>query len=305
MTILRARGKLPLFSKRNSFMGADRSEVPRGTLANLVRRCRGLFRSGREVADIKEELRFHLEMETGKNLQAGMDPREARRRAHVRLGGIGAIREAVRDARGGRPLEDLLRDLGYALRGVRRNPGFTLAAAVSLAIPIGFNTTVFSIVDSLLYRALVGLSPRATRRRLHERPRRRAVLDYLVSGLPQSARGERRVHGHGGALFHGRCGACGRGRRPGAGRDGDRQLLSASRPSAAARPAAGAGGRSTGRPSRSRDLRPALGTSPLPGIRGSWARDSAFGLSRISWWASRRPDSPACCRYSMRTCGLP
>ena len=135
-------------------MGADRSEVPRGTLANLVRRCRGLFRSGREVADIKEELRFHLEMETGKNLQAGMDPREARRRAHVRLGGIGAIREAVRDARGGRPLEDLLRDLGYALRGVRRNPGFTLAAAVSLAIPIGFNTTVFSIVDSLLYRPL-------------------------------------------------------------------------------------------------------------------------------------------------------
>ena len=66
----------------------------------------------------------------------------------------GAIREAVRDARGGRPLEDLLRDLGYALRGVRRNPGFTLAAVVSLAIPMGFNTTIAAIVDSLLFQPL-------------------------------------------------------------------------------------------------------------------------------------------------------
>ena len=123
-------------------------------LSDLVRRCRGLFRAGCEDAATQEELRFHLEMETEKNVRAGMDPREARRPARVRLGGVDAIREAVRDGRGWRPLEDLLRDLGYALRGARKNPGFTLAAVVSLAIPIGFNTAAFTIIDSLLFGPL-------------------------------------------------------------------------------------------------------------------------------------------------------
>ena len=128
-------------------------------LANVVARLRSVSRRGREDAETREELRFHLEMETEKNLRAGMDPREARRRAHARLGGVEAVREAVRDARGMRPVEDLLRDLGYALRGARRNPGFTLAAVVSLAIPIGFNTTIFTIVDSLLFRPLPVVRP--------------------------------------------------------------------------------------------------------------------------------------------------
>ena len=128
-------------------------------LANLAARLRSVFRRGREDAETREELRFHLEMETEKNLRAGMDPREARRRAHARLGGVEAVREAVREARGMRPAEDLLRDLGYALRGARRNPGFTLAAVVSLAIPIGFNTTIFTIVDSLLFRPLPVVRP--------------------------------------------------------------------------------------------------------------------------------------------------
>ena len=128
-------------------------------LAALVRRLQGLFRRGREDAETRDELRFHLEMETEKNLRAGMEPREARRRAHVRLGGVDAIQEAVRDARGGRPLEDLFRDLGYALRVARRSPGFTAAAVVSLAIPIGFNSAIFSIVDSFLLRPLGVVRP--------------------------------------------------------------------------------------------------------------------------------------------------
>ena len=132
-------------------------------LASLVRRLvarlRSLFRGGREDAEAQEELRFHLEMETEKNLRAGMTPREARRQAHVRLGGVDAIREAVRDARGGRPLEDLVRDFGYALRIARRSPGFTAAAVVSLAIPIGFNSAIFTIVDSFLLRPLAVVRP--------------------------------------------------------------------------------------------------------------------------------------------------
>ena len=128
-------------------------------LAALGRWLRSLFRPGREDAETREELRFHLEMETGKNLRAGMDPGEARRQAHVRLGGADAIREAVRDARGWRRLEDLVRDIGYALRGLRRNPGFTLAAVLSLAIPICFNTAVFTIVDTVLFHPLPVVRP--------------------------------------------------------------------------------------------------------------------------------------------------
>ncbi len=128
-------------------------------LASVVARARSLFRRGREDAETEDELRFHLEMETEKNLRAGMAPREARRRAHVRLGGVGAIREGVRDARGWRRLEDLVRDAGYGLRGLRRNPGFTIAAVVSLAIPICFNTAVFAIVDSVLFGPLPVVRP--------------------------------------------------------------------------------------------------------------------------------------------------
>ena len=115
----------------------------------LVRRLRGLFRGGREDAETQEELRFHLEMETEKNLRAGMDPREARRQARLRLGGVDAIREAVREAHGARPVEALLRDLGYALRGARRNPGFTFAAVAALACGIGVSTTAFTIVNAV------------------------------------------------------------------------------------------------------------------------------------------------------------
>ena len=121
-------------------------------LANLAARLRSLFRHRREDIETQEELRFHLEMEIEQNLRAGMDPREARRQAHVRLGGVDAIREAVRDARGGRPLEDLVRDLGYALRGARRNPGFTLVAVLTLTLGIGATTAVFTVADNFLLR---------------------------------------------------------------------------------------------------------------------------------------------------------
>ncbi len=123
-------------------------------LARLVRLFRGRFRRRREDDETAEELRFHLEMEAEKNVRGGMAPGEARRRARLRLGGLDAIREAVQDARGGRPLEDLIRDIGYALRSARRNPGFTVAAVVSLAIPIGFNAAIFTVVDSMLFHPL-------------------------------------------------------------------------------------------------------------------------------------------------------
>ena len=141
------------------------------SLGGLVARLRPLLRRGREDPETEMELRFHLEMEAQKNRRAGLPPREADRQARVRLGGIEAIREAVRDARGTRPLEDLARDLGYALRAARRSPVFTLAAVVSLAIPIGFNTTVFTVVDAVLFRPLPVVRP--------------AQLVDVYTGLPE------------------------------------------------------------------------------------------------------------------------
>ena len=120
--------------------------------ADLLARLRSLLRRRQEDDETAEELRFHLEMEAEKNVRAGMDPRQARRQARVRLGGVDGIREAVRDARGGRPLEDLVRDLGYALRSARRNPGFTLVAVLTLTLGIGANTAVFTVVDNFLFR---------------------------------------------------------------------------------------------------------------------------------------------------------
>ena len=124
----------------------------RSLAADLLARLRSLLRRGREDDETAEELRFHLEMEAAKNVRAGMRPAEARRLAHLRLGSQDAIREAVRDAHGARPLEDLARDLRYALRCARRNPGFTLVAVLTLALGVGANTAVFTVVDNLLFR---------------------------------------------------------------------------------------------------------------------------------------------------------
>lgn len=101
-----------------------------------------------------EELRFHVEMETERNLRRGLGKTEARRQALVKLGGLEQIRESVRDERGTRPFEDVIRDLGYAVRISRRHPTFTLAAVLSLGVAIGFNTVVFTVVDSFLFRPL-------------------------------------------------------------------------------------------------------------------------------------------------------
>ena len=120
--------------------------------AGVPSRLRNLWRREREDEETAEELRFHVAMEAEKNEREGMSPEEAYRRARLRLGGVDAIREAVRDARGGRPLEDLVRDLGYALRGARRNPGFTLVAVLTLTLGIGANTAVFTVVDNFLFR---------------------------------------------------------------------------------------------------------------------------------------------------------
>ena len=123
-------------------------------LVEWQRRFRSLVRGGREDAEMEQEIRFHLEMEAEKNLAAGLDPLEARRQAHLRLGGVVRVQEAVRDARGVRPLADMLRDIGLTVRSLRRSPLFTAVTVATLSLGIGATTAVYSFVDGILLSPL-------------------------------------------------------------------------------------------------------------------------------------------------------
>ncbi len=101
-----------------------------------------------------EEFRLHIELETEQNLRAGMDPREARRRALLAFGGVERHKEEMRDGCGARWLEDLARDLRHAARGLARTPGFTLVAVLTIAVGVGATTVVYGLVNAILLEPL-------------------------------------------------------------------------------------------------------------------------------------------------------
>jgi len=114
--------------------------------------CLHLRREGQ--VEVDEELRFHMEREVEAKRAAGMSEADARRRAAIAFGGVERAREACREARPGFGLETVGRDLRYALRGLRRNPAFSITVLLTLMIGIGSTTAVMSVVDRILFRPL-------------------------------------------------------------------------------------------------------------------------------------------------------
>ena len=115
-------------------------------------------RSGSE-SSFDKELEFHLQMETDENLRCGMASSEARRQALISLGGLDQTKEECRVARGFRFFGEMRQDLGYAVRQLVHNPGFAILAILVLALGIGANTAVVSIIDQLIFRPLPVLEP--------------------------------------------------------------------------------------------------------------------------------------------------
>ena len=120
----------------------------------LVLRLIALFRRGRLEQELDEELRSHLEMEVEENVRRGMSPKEARYAALRSFGGVEQVKEIYRDLRGVPMIETLVQDLRYGARTLRKTPVFTLVVVASLALGIGANTAVFTIIHATLLRML-------------------------------------------------------------------------------------------------------------------------------------------------------
>jgi predicted permease len=128
-------------------------------LNDLLLRMRSLFRRKIVEAEMDQELRFHFENQVAELMRSGLPPAEAKRRARLEFGGMEQMKEEHRDSRGVSFIETLLQDIRYGLRILGRTPVITSVAILSLALGIGANTAIFSMMDAVMLRLLPVRNP--------------------------------------------------------------------------------------------------------------------------------------------------
>ena len=126
----------------------------RSTIRDILMRIRGLAQRRTMESRLDDEMRFHLDMLTEQHVRSGLSPTEARRRALTAFGGMERFKDDARDEYRSRLLDELAQDIRYAVRVIRRNPGFSVASALTFALGVGASTAIFSVVHGVLLRPL-------------------------------------------------------------------------------------------------------------------------------------------------------
>ena len=119
---------------------------------SLWLRLKALVSPLRAERELRDELEFHIEMQARKHREAGVHPDEAMRLARLAFGNVELAKEDARDVRGIRPVDEIIQDVRYALRGLRRSPGFALSVIVTIGLGVGVNTSAFTIFNAYVLR---------------------------------------------------------------------------------------------------------------------------------------------------------
>ena len=128
-------------------------------MAQLRAWARNLLRRKRVERELDEELRAYVELMSDEKMRDGMTPEDAARETKRGMGGVEQVRQSVRDGRAGVALERLAQDLRYALRTMERNPVFAAVLMATLALGIGVNTAIFTLIQGILLRSLPVADP--------------------------------------------------------------------------------------------------------------------------------------------------
>src|SRR6185369_2503214 len=128
-------------------------------MRNLLAELRGLFRRETESREMDEELRDYLDRATEARVRTGLQPREARRSVRLEMGSVESLKDKILGLEWQAAVESLWHDIRFGIRLLLKRPGFTVVAALALAIGIGANTAIFSVIDALMWKRLPASRP--------------------------------------------------------------------------------------------------------------------------------------------------
>jgi len=140
------------------------------TLSRMKNFFRNIFAKRRNDGELDDEVHSYVDLLAEEKMRAGMNPEQARRAARIELGGVEQVKEQVREARAGAWLDTVIQDIRYGLRILRKSPGFTTVAVLILALGIGANTAIFSMINGLMLHTLPVRDPGRLVELLHHYP---------------------------------------------------------------------------------------------------------------------------------------